>query len=241
MKPTYSNIRLYFISMMNTKDSLFLVGLIIAITGAFIFPIHAFSQENYNIPLWIKENSKWWSEGKISDHDYISGLQYLISQGILKIPVGVVANDPPNGTNIAQSFIVHIYADKEYVFYTFSKFNNLSQTIYSPSPDINQPFTYSGPQFQLESLTSVDKKDFYNLISTYLKQPSSVKPYDIDIDVVAGDGSIIETLQYGKCKPSAYSVYTNDDSSLYRLANKDGLEIREDTTFMCSGYHLAVP
>lgn len=39
----------------------------------------------YQIPKWIRDNAKWWSEGKISDQDYINGLQYLIKQGILKI------------------------------------------------------------------------------------------------------------------------------------------------------------
>ena len=39
----------------------------------------------YEIPNWIKDNAKWWAEGLISDQDYINGLQYLISQGILKV------------------------------------------------------------------------------------------------------------------------------------------------------------
>jgi len=39
----------------------------------------------YQIPNWIKDNAKWWAEGLISDQDYINGLQYLISQGILKV------------------------------------------------------------------------------------------------------------------------------------------------------------
>ena len=37
------------------------------------------------IPKWIRDNAKWWSEGLITDQDYINGLQYLISQGILKV------------------------------------------------------------------------------------------------------------------------------------------------------------
>ncbi len=37
------------------------------------------------IPQWIRDNAKWWSEGLITDQDYINGLQYLISQGILKV------------------------------------------------------------------------------------------------------------------------------------------------------------
>lgn len=240
MEPTYCNIRLFFIGMKNAKDSLFLVGLTIAITGIFIFPIHAFSQENYNIPSWVKENSVWWSEGKINDNDYFSGLQYLVSQGILKIPF-VMGTNPVIENNNAQSFIVHIFTNREYVFYTFSKFNNLGQTIYQSSPDPNAAFTYSGPQFQLESLTTADKKDFYNLISTYLKKTTAIQPYDINIDIVTSDGSIIETLQYSKCIPSSYSVFTNDDSAAYRLGIKDGPEIREDTNFMCTGYHIAVP
>ena len=36
------------------------------------------------IPKWIRDNAKWWSEGLITDQDYINGLQFLIQQGILK-------------------------------------------------------------------------------------------------------------------------------------------------------------
>lgn len=39
----------------------------------------------YNIPQWIKDNAKWWAEGLITDQDYINGLQYLISEGILQV------------------------------------------------------------------------------------------------------------------------------------------------------------
>ena len=37
------------------------------------------------LPAWLKNNAKWWAEGKITDQEYITGLQYLISQGILKV------------------------------------------------------------------------------------------------------------------------------------------------------------
>ena len=41
--------------------------------------------DSLEIPKWIRDNAKWWSEGLITDQDYINGLQYLISQGILKV------------------------------------------------------------------------------------------------------------------------------------------------------------
>jgi len=37
------------------------------------------------IPNWIRDNAKWWSDGLITDQDYINGLQYLIQQGIVKV------------------------------------------------------------------------------------------------------------------------------------------------------------
>ncbi len=39
----------------------------------------------YEIPQWIRDNAGWWAEGLITDQDYINGLQYLISQGILQV------------------------------------------------------------------------------------------------------------------------------------------------------------
>jgi len=38
------------------------------------------------IPVWIKNNAKWWSEGSLTDDDFIKGIQYLIQQGIITIP-----------------------------------------------------------------------------------------------------------------------------------------------------------
>jgi len=39
-----------------------------------------------NIPAWIKNNAGWWSDGQIGDSDFVSGIQYLINQGIMTIP-----------------------------------------------------------------------------------------------------------------------------------------------------------
>ena len=41
--------------------------------------------DDLGIPDWVKNNAKWWSEGSITDKDYIAALQFLISEGILKV------------------------------------------------------------------------------------------------------------------------------------------------------------
>ena len=38
------------------------------------------------IPDWIKNNAGWWTEGAIGDSDFVQGIQYLIKEGIMKIP-----------------------------------------------------------------------------------------------------------------------------------------------------------
>jgi len=37
------------------------------------------------IPDWVKSNAGWWSDGMIADSDFVSGIQYLISNGIMQI------------------------------------------------------------------------------------------------------------------------------------------------------------
>ena len=37
------------------------------------------------IPGWVKNNAGWWADGLIKDADFVSGIQYLISNGIMKV------------------------------------------------------------------------------------------------------------------------------------------------------------
>jgi uncharacterized protein len=45
-----------------------------------------------SIPYWIKQNAKFWSDGSISDGQFMQGMQYLIENGILKIPPTSIGN-----------------------------------------------------------------------------------------------------------------------------------------------------
>ena len=37
------------------------------------------------VPAWIKNNAGWWADGQIDDSSFVSGLQWLISNGIMKV------------------------------------------------------------------------------------------------------------------------------------------------------------
>ncbi len=43
------------------------------------------SSGSKNIPSWINNNACWWSQGLIGDEDFASGLEFLISTGIIQI------------------------------------------------------------------------------------------------------------------------------------------------------------
>ena len=45
------------------------------------------SDEAITIPDWVKNNAKWWSEGTISDNDFASGIEFMIKEGIIIVPV----------------------------------------------------------------------------------------------------------------------------------------------------------
>jgi len=41
----------------------------------------------YHLPAWFKNTAKWWSEGTVSNTEFVQSVQYLIQQGTLNIPV----------------------------------------------------------------------------------------------------------------------------------------------------------
>jgi len=51
------------------------------------------SSEKVVLPDWIRNNAKWWAQGAIGDNDFVSGIQYLIKEGIIQIPETVSSVD----------------------------------------------------------------------------------------------------------------------------------------------------
>jgi hypothetical protein len=37
------------------------------------------------VPVWVKNNAGWWAGGEIDDKTFVSGIQYLIKVGIIKV------------------------------------------------------------------------------------------------------------------------------------------------------------
>jgi len=39
------------------------------------------------VPDWVKNNASWWSEGKLTDNEFLVGIKYLLEQGIIQVRV----------------------------------------------------------------------------------------------------------------------------------------------------------
>jgi hypothetical protein len=89
-------------AMMNAKIYFFLLLTLIA--GIFIgFSTNASAQETSTIPSWVKNTAKHWVNGDVSDADFIKALQWLIGQGILKIPTTLSTS---NGQTLSNSVMM---------------------------------------------------------------------------------------------------------------------------------------
>ena len=75
-------------SVINARNALmkrFLLPFFMILTMVILIP-NAFAQEPTYVPSWIKNNAGWWANGQIDDNSFVAGLQWLISNGIIKIP-----------------------------------------------------------------------------------------------------------------------------------------------------------
>ena len=48
-------------------------------------PTEIDSEAAEEVPGWVKNTVGWWAEDKIHDTTFVSGIQYLISKGIIVV------------------------------------------------------------------------------------------------------------------------------------------------------------
>jgi len=201
-----------------------------------------------SIPDWAKNNARWYSEGRISEAEYISSLQYLINQGILSIPIPitqVITASTVNDAERAQSLVVR-FSDgpmpTEIPFTTFSLFQPITQR--EKFVHENAYVIGDKPQFILQSLPSKDKVELYKAIDkVYFAKAgtATITRFDVAIDILAGDGSLIQTWKYSKCHVYAYGTFLQEVRNFYQFSDRLKPEFRDKIIVECAGVRLQVP
>ena len=57
-------------------------------------------QSSSSIPSWIKNNAGWWAEGQIDDNSFVEGIQFMIKEGLMIIPVTEQSSITSQGNEI---------------------------------------------------------------------------------------------------------------------------------------------
>ena len=130
--------------------------------------------------------------------------------------------------NAASSIIVHANRQGQVEVRTYDSFSRIG-------------FVSGENNFLLESVPSLDKKEFYEYIKKSLDSNTSLKSEQINIgiDIYSGNGKLIETLEYSRCELSEYFVHAIDSLGKIQFIEKnDAIEIREVTKFECSSFTL---
>ncbi len=111
-----------------------------------------------------------------------------------------------------------------HTFLTISKYKQMSAT-----------------QFSLESLPSQDKQYITDLlISRYINSGSEPQLFDVRVDLITGDGTVLESWHHNKCQATGYIIHSDSDLMFTRFDKKLNSEIREKTTFDCAGLNLDI-
>jgi len=201
-----------------------------------------------SIPEWVKNNAKWWSEGSISDTDYVKSLEYLINNGIIDVPIPITevtaAQTMYSEEERAQSFRVTISnIMKPLPVHFFEKFELSTSTFGSADDPRGRMYEFrdANPTFFLESLPSAEKKPFYDFIADWMDRGDLLNEFDVDVDVLDGTGAVIQTWAFERCGITSYGTYLQDTIFIYQFSGLQDSEIRDRANFSCVGIHLETP
>ena len=220
--------------------------LTISLIGIFGFSITA-SATDSSIPEWVKNNAKWWSEGSISESDYIKSLEYLINNGIIDVPTPITevtaAQTMYSDEERAQSFRVTISNIVQPLpVHFFEKFEIASSEPGSADDPRGRMYEFRDiPKFFLESVPSADKKPFYDFVADWMDRGDLLNPFDVDVTILDGTGTEIQTWAFEKCEITSYGTYLQDTIFIYQFSGNQDSEIRDRANFTCVGVHLETP
>lgn len=69
----------------------------IAAIATVLFVASTVSYAYAEVPGWVKNNAGWWADGTISESEFLTGISFLIADGIIQVPPTTVSSEPSDG------------------------------------------------------------------------------------------------------------------------------------------------
>ncbi|MAY24155.1 MAG: peptidase [Thaumarchaeota archaeon] len=129
-----------------------------------IFLITAFFgyADGASVPVWVKNNAGWWSSGQIDDQSFVSGVKFLIEEGIITVPsttrsVSTSDSIPDWVKNTAGWWSNNEISENDFLnaIQYLIKTGTMSVSADSVSDDMGQPSQYQPPTS--ESTNTINK------------------------------------------------------------------------------------
>lgn len=154
-----------------------------------------------------------------------SGITFT-TPGIFQAYAGI-SLDPDNAAN---SIIVHANREGYPEVRTYDSFSRIG-------------FVSGEGNFLLESVPSLDKREFYEFIKDALDKKNLIdrEMININIDIYSGNAKLIETLVYKRCQLDEYFVHSVDSlGKIQFIEGQDNIEIREVTKLECDSFSISL-
>ena len=150
-------------------------------------------------------------------------------------------NSIPDQKDLIQKYVVKISSDlfkSGQTYQTFTKFTPMGEQDDTSLAIPTNPVSGKSKSFSLESLPSKDKEQFYQYVTDKLSNKRQVQPVDVSVDLVLGDGTVLQSWKYPRCDVVNYSVYRQEISAIWKFKQSNGPEIRDKTFFSCTGLQV---
>lgn len=143
----------------------------------------------------------------------------------------------PIDTDRAKSFNVKFFDgnfEDGLVFSTFSNFYPVTDLQFAGIKIPDYPFG-NKPQFMLESLPSKDKQAFYNEVNVWKTKAAHQNSFDVLVDVITEDGTVLQTWNYFNCEITGYEMVLDENLLLVKYHDQWQSEIVDKSKFSCRG------
>ena len=145
----------------------------------------------------------------------------------------------PSDDDRAQRFVLTLSGGEltePQTYYTFAKFEPLIEEKSEYTPSSHQ---LGSASFVLESLPSKDKESYYDLLKRYINPGKAPEPFDATIELVSGDGDVLQAWEYRKCSLTDFDNFLQDNLLYFTMnGQKATSEIRESSEFECIGFSV---
>ena len=75
-------------------------------------------------------------------------------------------------------------------------------------------------------------------MSRYVNPGKQPDPIDVGIEILDGDGNLLQTWIYRDCTVKSYQVFLEDNILMIKYHERWQSEIKDRVMFACNGLHL---